>query len=328
MLCGFDLLLAHTLHHGLEGVVLGQQLRHLLACRKVNAQDRRLWQSCYPGRSLPLGAEGRAVPPECGAQPRANSASLRKQGWRGAVLPRRCFGHAALPLSIFSCSWWASAMPSEMPPPPLPPPPPPRASRLAKLETIEDMDSACCLCTSARLRISSRNFLVCASCCASRELWCSSKIARSCASPTPADLASSFFATPSSRAHTSFVLLSSPHEPPPDRLDGIKTAPRLHRRRRGCTGGCPASLFLDVAPSEDTPTPAAFTLARRPVPTTEGRSPLNPIAAASPERTVRPPFASMSLEHRDDTAVVVRRRGADFSTIHGCRPTIVVQTKT
>ena len=29
----------------------------------------------------------------------------------------------------------------------------------------------------------------------------------------------------------------------------------------------------------------------------------------------------MSLEHRDDTAVVVRRRGADFSTIHGCRPT-------
>ena len=199
-------------------------------------------------------------------------------------------------------------MPSEMPPPP--PPPPPRASRLARVETIEEMDNACCLCTSARLRISSRSFLASASCCASRERWCSSKIARSCASPTPAELASSCFANRSSRAHTSSVLLSPPHEPPPGRLDGIKTAPRLQRRRRGGTVGCPGSLF------RDTPTPVGFTLARRPVPTMEGRS-LNPIAAASPERTVRPPFASMSHEDRDDTAVVVRRRGGSFSTMRG-----------
>ena len=42
---------------------------------------------------------------------------------------------------MLSCSWCASAMPSEMPPP-LPPPPPPRASRVASVETIEDMDDA------------------------------------------------------------------------------------------------------------------------------------------------------------------------------------------
>ena len=65
----------------------------------------------------------------------------------------------------------------------------------------------------------------------------------------------------------------------------------------------------------------------------EVRSPLNPIAAASPESTVRAPFASMSLEHRDeatgedtavglpslkyrdDTVELERRRGADFSAI-------------
>ena len=73
----------------------------------------------------------------------------------------------------------------------------------------------------------------------------------------------------------------------------------------------------------------------------EVRSPLNPIAAASPESTVRAPFASMSLEHRDeatgeDTAVGVpslkyrddtveleRRRGADFSAMPLRRPTKV-----
>ena len=42
---------------------------------------------------------------------------------------------------MLSCSWCASAMPSEMPPP-LPPPPPPRASRVASVETIEDMEDA------------------------------------------------------------------------------------------------------------------------------------------------------------------------------------------
>ena len=70
----------------------------------------------------------------------------------------------------------------------------------------------------------------------------------------------------------------------------------------------------------------------------EVRSPLNPIAAASPESTVRAPFASMSLEHRDeatgedaavglpslkyrdDTVELERRRGADFSAMPGSSP--------
>ena len=71
---------AYTLHHGLEGVVLGQELRHLLACM-VNASESATlaeaatWAKvagCYCSRVR-------------SAAHRANGARFRKQGgelWR------------------------------------------------------------------------------------------------------------------------------------------------------------------------------------------------------------------------------------------------------
>ena len=100
-------------------------------------------------------------------------------------------------------------------------------------------------------------------------------------------------------------------------------------------------MFKEVASSESALAPIALKLARLTAPTMEVRSPLNPIAAAIEESTVRPPFASMSLEHRDaatgddtavglpslkyrdDTVALERRRAADFSTMALRRPTKV-----
>eukprot|EP00964_Phaeocystis_antarctica_P154736 scaffold123573_cov63-Phaeocystis_antarctica.AAC.2 len=50
-----------------------------------------------PGCRLLLSLSGTAAPPESDVPPRANSASLRRQGWREVALPRRHFGNAAAP---------------------------------------------------------------------------------------------------------------------------------------------------------------------------------------------------------------------------------------
>eukprot|EP00964_Phaeocystis_antarctica_P026013 scaffold14634_cov61-Phaeocystis_antarctica.AAC.6 len=45
--------------------------------------NRRLWPRLVPGALANHRAlSGTAVPPECGVPPRANSASLRRQGWQ------------------------------------------------------------------------------------------------------------------------------------------------------------------------------------------------------------------------------------------------------
>ena len=61
---------AYTLHHGLEGVVLGQELRHLLACMVNASESATLAEAATRVRS---------------AAHRANGARFRKQGgelWR------------------------------------------------------------------------------------------------------------------------------------------------------------------------------------------------------------------------------------------------------
>ena len=61
---------AYTLHHGLEGVVLGQELRHLLACMVNASESATLAEAATRVRS---------------AAHRANVARFRKQGgelWR------------------------------------------------------------------------------------------------------------------------------------------------------------------------------------------------------------------------------------------------------
>ena len=86
---GFDLLLAHTLHHGLEGVVLRQQLRHLLTWMVHASESASLAEATTRAAASHWAPRGRTAPPACGAPPRANSASLREAGVASCeALPR------------------------------------------------------------------------------------------------------------------------------------------------------------------------------------------------------------------------------------------------